>query len=439
MGFGRNDDGRKGAAGWRATIVMMLFLALDLATVATGQAQVFDGVPTVAVAVDVTGDARKARITFTLSRVVDAKAFVLERPDRVIIDLPEVNFQLPGDAGRNGAGLVGSFRYGLFAPGRSRIVIDLKDPALVSRLEGTTQPAGDFATLTVELARADRAAFRQAALKPVVDGVAPARLHDHATPPLEATGPSPPEGATMASDAGHKPLIMLDPGHGGVDPGAVTAQGVQEKTIVFAFTQRLKDRIEASGKYRVLMTRDGDSFVTLPERVRLARQSGAVLFISIHADALNVSPEVRGATIYTGADFATDAESAQLADKENRADAVAGVDSRDDPEEVAGILMDLTKRETRAFSGQFARTVAADLQGVVKLNKNPHRSAGFRVLRAPDVPSVLIELGYLSSAKDADLLTSDTWRDRTTEALTEAIDRYFATRVAKQAGAAVSP
>jgi N-acetylmuramoyl-L-alanine amidase len=187
------------------------------------------------------------------------------------------------------------------------------------------------------------------------------------------------------------------------------------------------------------MTRDNDTFVSLPDRVKMARQAQAALFLSIHADTLNVSPQVRGATIYTRSDLATDAESARLADKENKADAVAGVESHDEPEDVAGILMDLTKRETKAFSGQFARKVVGDLQSVVKLNKNPQRSASFRVLKAPDVPSVLIELGYLSSAQDADLLTSDAWRERTTEALAQAIDRFLATRVAAQPGAVVSP
>jgi N-acetylmuramoyl-L-alanine amidase len=152
-----------------------------------------------------------------------------------------------------------------------------------------------------------------------------------------------------------------------------------------------------------------------------------------------VSPEVRGATVYTGSEFATDEEAASLADKENRSDAVAGVDSRDDPEEVAGILMDLTKRETRAFSSQFAKSLVGDLGNVVKLNKNPQRSAGFRVLKAPDVPSVLVELGYLSSAKDAGLLASDAWRDRTSDAMASAIERYLAARGPTAARAAVSP
>jgi N-acetylmuramoyl-L-alanine amidase len=446
MGFGRIGRWRRGA-GVQVCATLLAFCVVCSMAAARAEPKLAEpklaepklaepkqepeppfGRQTLAIAVEMTADAHKARIVFTLSRPVEARAFLLERPDRVIIDLPEVNFQLPPESGR-GAGLVSSYRYGLFAAGRSRIVIDLKEPALVVGVESAKQTKGGLATLTVELARTERAAYRQAALKPMVD----------AGDGLGGSGAPPVAAAHHPPAASQKPTIVLDPGHGGVDPGATTPQGVPEKTIVFAFAQRLKERIEATGQYRVLLTRDSDTFISLPDRVRLARQAGAALFLSIHADTLNISPEVRGATIYTGSDFATDVESAQLADKENRADAVAGVESHDDPEEVAGILMDLTKRETKAFSGQLARRIVDDLQGVVKLNKNPHRSAGFRVLKAPDVPSVLVELGYLSSAKDADLLTSDSWRDRSTEVLAQAIDQFFATRIARQSGAVVSP
>lgn len=381
----------------------------------------------VAAGVDVRVEGKTVRLSFTMSRPVEAKAFILERPDRVIIDLPEVNFQLPADAGRKRTGAVASYRYGLFAPGRSRIVVDLAEPALVSRVESSK--GEHFATLTVELTRTDRASYRKAALKPMVE--AGDGLRDVSLPePGEAS-------AVRVKDS--KPTIVIDPGHGGVDPGAVGAGGIAEKDVVFAFASRLKERLEQTGRYRVKLTRDTDTFVSLGARVRLAREARADLFVSIHADTLSDSPEVRGATIYTGSDFASDAESARLADKENMADQIAGLDARDDAEDVVGILMDLTKRETRAFSTDIARKVIASLQGTIKLNKNPHRSAGFRVLKAPDVPSLLLELGYLSSAKDADLLVSESWRDKSTESLAAAIDRYFATKTADRPRASDSP
>jgi N-acetylmuramoyl-L-alanine amidase len=190
----------------------------------------------------------------------------------------------------------------------------------------------------------------------------------------------------------------------------------------------------------VVLNRDQDVFIPLGDRVRVAQRLKADLFISIHADSISGGQDVRGLTIYTGAERASDADSARLAERENKADQVAGVDSGDTPDEdVNDILAELTLRETRAYSHGFATRLAADLDSVARLNKNPHRQAGFRVLRAHDVPSVLVELGYLSSRKDLDLLVSDEWRDKATTAMTTAVDRFFATRLARQGAAAVSP
>jgi N-acetylmuramoyl-L-alanine amidase len=195
--------------------------------------------------------------------------------------------------------------------------------------------------------------------------------------------------------------------------------------VVLAFGQKLKEQLEAQGRYRVIMTRADDSFVPLGDRVRIARSVDAHLFISIHADSLTQAQEVRGATIYTGSERASDAEAARLAAKENQADAVAGLDASEDVQDVAGILMDLAKRETRGFSAMFARNLVEKLGGSVKMHKVPLRSAGFRVLTAPDVPSVLIELGYMSSPKDAELLNSESWRAQAVTAVQAAVDQYF--------------
>jgi N-acetylmuramoyl-L-alanine amidase len=178
----------------------------------------------------------------------------------------------------------------------------------------------------------------------------------------------------------------------------------------------------------------------LSERVRIARAAKADLLISIHADTISGAPQFRGLTVYTGSERASDAESAQVADRENKADAVAGLESEDAADEgVADILQDLIRRETRGFSHAFAGKMIRELSPVMKLNVKPHREARFVVLRAPDVPAVLVELGYLSSSKDTDLLTSDQWRDRMTASMSGAIDRFFATRLAKQGTAPVSP
>lgn len=348
------------------------------------------------------------RLTMTLSRPVEVNASLRAGPDRVIVDLPSVNFQVQSAAARKGAGFVSAFRYGLFTTDKARIIIDLAQPAIVARAE-VRSVRGGFGELLIELRRASRAEFQAA--------VASADPRD---PEATAAIPVPakPPGETRRT-------VVIDPGHGGIDPGAVVAS-IAEKAVVLAFGAALREQLEARGGYRVVMTRDDDRFVPLAERVRIARAEGADLFVSIHADSLTQSQEVRGATVYTGSERATDAESARLAAKENEADSVAGLESIEEVQDVAGILMDLAKRETRTFSAVFARNLVERLGGSVKMHKVPLRSAGFRVLSAPDVPSVLIELGYMSSPKDAELLTSATWRTQAVAAVTSAIDVYFA-------------
>lgn len=347
------------------------------------------------------------RLTMALSRPVEVSASVIAGPDRVIVDMPSTNFQVQPAAARKSASFVSAFRFGLFTADKARIIIDLAQPAVVVRAE--SRPVrGGFGELVIELRRATRAEFQAAVAK------TPSRDPEPtvATPP-----PSKPAGETRQT-------IVIDPGHGGIDPGAVVAS-IAEKTVVLAFGAKLKEQLEASGRYRVLMTRDDDRFVPLAERVGIARSAGADLFISIHADSLTQAQDVRGATVYTGSERATDAEAARLAAKENQADAVAGLDASEDTQDVAGILMDLAKRETRTFSAVFARNLVEKLGGSVKMHKVPLRSAGFRVLSAPDVPSVLIELGYMSSPKDAELLNSAEWRGKAVEAVATAVEGYF--------------
>jgi N-acetylmuramoyl-L-alanine amidase len=400
----------------------ILAAGADHGEAAAGRAFLLSGDtrPALAVAADVAGDGDKTHLVFTLSREVAARVFSMERPDRVIVDLPEVNFHLPAEAGQKRAGAISSFRYGLFAAGRSRVVIDLAQPALVSRVEVATDASG-IALLRIELTRADRQAFRKAAESA------------DASPDVTATG------STAPGYADERPLVVIDPGHGGVDPGAVAVGGAHEKDIVFGFADHLRRRLADTGRYRVAMTRGGDVFVPLDERVRIAREAKADLFISIHADSISAAPHVRGLTVYTGSEQASDTESQRLADRENKADAAAGLDPGAGAGDVADILQDLTLRETRSFSQRFAQKLVGGITPVMPLSRKPQRQAAFRVLRAPDVPSVLVELGYLSSAKDIDLLLSESWRDRSTAAMASAIDRFFATRVASGGPAPVSP
>ena len=223
------------------------------------------------------------------------------------------------------------------------------------------------------------------------------------------------------------PLIVIDPGHGGPDFGAVGLNNIAEKDVVLAFAKTLREKIELSGQFRANLTRDGDVFIPLRERIRIARAQGAMLFISVHADRIPNAAEVRGMTIYTNDERATDAEAALLAENENRADIMGGEDGEAIREDVTDILEDLAKRETRIKSGLFARTLLGRMESMGQsINKNPIRSAGFRVLRAPDIPSVLLELGYLSSQADVKSLTDPQSRDKMGQEVADAIFRYFA-------------
>jgi N-acetylmuramoyl-L-alanine amidase len=373
-----------------------------------------------AVATRVEGERTQFRIT--LSEPVEALAHLMDSPDRVIVDLPEVAFHLGAENGKKREGLIASYRYGLFAPGRSRVVIDLAQPAIVANIHVEGDAPGGASILVIELQRVEREEFRRAQAASVAT-MAPA------APARQAT----------AGKVDDRPLIVIDPGHGGIDPGANGANGVVEKELVLAFAQQLRKKLDSSGYYRVVLTRDSDTFISLGDRVRAARAAKADLFISIHADSISGGQDVRGLTVYTGSERASDADSARLADRENRADAAAGVDSSDSPDEVLDILQELTSRETRTFSHRFAGRLVGELDAVAQLNKNPRREAGFKVLRAHDVPSVLLELGYLSSRKDVDLLISDEWRGKAVASMSVAIDRFFATRLARQGAAAVSP
>lgn len=368
----------------------------------------------IAVAVRATETDGVTSLVFDLDRPVAIDAFLLDKPDRLVVDMPRVDFELEAGSARleqTGIGLIHSFRFGLFASGRSRIVVDLGGPATLRRASVEFIAGGDPSRLVIELARSDRSAFK-AALRRGADVVA-----SQAAPvPVE-----PPVGGAA------KPTIVIDPGHGGVDPGASGADGVTEKSVVFDFASALADKLRASGRYTVFLTRTGDQFVSLADRVRVAQDSGANLMVSVHADTLS-DPSVNGATVYTASDRASDAEAASVEASQNRADEVAGLEAAPDPSGVSDILFDLTRRETRTYAHLFQRNLIGYWQKIARLNKRPDRSAGFKVLQAPDVPSVLLELGYLSSDRDSKLLVSPDWRDKTTAAVASSIDAFFSQR-----------
>ena len=366
----------------------------------------------------VAGDERQSRFILDLDRKVDVHAFVLANPYRVVLDIPQIAFRLPEGSGKTGRGLVRAFRYGMVMPGASRIVMDLNGPAKIDKAYAMEAANGQPARLVVELAASDAETVKREARQDTTQGLRPTVVAD-----ADPNAKIPPQDAKHEDS---RPVIVLDPGHGGIDNGTMAPTGENEKDLVLAFAKSLRQQIEKSGKYRVMMTRDDDTFIPLAERVKFAREHAAALFVSIHADALpKVEGDAQGATIYTLSDRASDIEAEKLAESENKADAIAGIDLTEEPTEVADILIDLTQRETRAFSSRFAKTLMHEMKTVARMHKHPLKSAGFRVLKAHDVPSVLVELGYVSNKGDLHNLVSDNWREKTASSVSAAISAFF--------------
>jgi N-acetylmuramoyl-L-alanine amidase len=361
----------------------------------------------VAVGARMSQDANDAELSFDLSQPVTSRVYALVSPERIVVDLPAVNFQLDPSLGRLVAGnagpIVKAYRFGLLSPRASRIVIDLARPACPASVESKPIVDGALASrLKIELKPCDETAF--AALNRPPDAI----------------------DAPAASLPAVRPVIVLDPGHGGSDGGAQGVGGVLEKNLVFAFCVELERQLESTERYTVVMTRDSDQYVGLDERVDIARRASASLFLSIHADTLSEDKEVGGTTVYTVADRASDAEAARIAARENAVDQAKGKEKRAQQDlGVADILFDLKRRETRLYAHMFSRGLVTSLRPATRLNHNPARAAGFVVLKAPEFASVLVELGYLSNARDVQSLSSPEWRAKTASAMVGAIDGFF--------------
>jgi N-acetylmuramoyl-L-alanine amidase len=374
------------------------------------------------------GDARQTRFILDLDKTIPFRAFALADPYRLVVDIPQVSFRLPTGTGASGRGLVKAFRYGLVMPGGSRIVFDLTGPAKISSSAMLEPANGQPPRLVLELEETDAASFVQTLAEQSPPPLKPAVSESASTAPPQLAAPATTRPAARADS---RPVVVIDPGHGGVDNGTRAGEET-EKNLVLAFGLALRDRLEKTGKCRVVMTRTDDTFIPLDDRVKVGRSQGAALFVSIHADYLSRGEgEAQGATIYTVSDKATDAEAERLAESENRADAIGGVNLAQEPTDVADILIDLAQRETRTFSNRFARLLMGEMKGATKMHKNPLKSAGFRVLKAPDVPSVLVELGYVSNKGDLEHLLSESWRSKTVNAMAQAVDAFLAKRVAK--------
>ncbi len=369
------------------------------------------------------GDLRKTRFVADLSKPVDFRVFTLANPYRVVVDLPEVNFQMPPKLGTQGRGLVSAFRYGLFSPGKSRIVIDVVKPVAVEKALVQDAANGNPARLVIDLAAISPSEFDD---RTGESGVTVGEPPQRSQPPAQPD----PFNKAERDERKSKPVIVIDPGHGGVDPGAIGKGGTMEKDIALEFARAFRDKLDTGGRFDVFLTRDDDVFISLAERVNIAHHHDADLFISIHADALadRYANVVRGATIYTLSEEASDEQARLLAAKENSADLLAGMQLDEAQDEVSMILLDLMRRETKNYSIAFGRTMLTKLKDHIVLNKKPLRSADFRVLRAPDIPSVLLELGYLTNPKDEKLLRSTEWREKFAHRMAQAVETFFSQR-----------
>lgn len=339
------------------------------------------------------------------------RAFTLADPPRLVIDLPELVWNVPSNVTQIDKGVVAKLRWGVFAPGVSRVVLDLNGPAKIKDLKVLPPNDQGKSRLYVDLEAVSQAEFLSPEARVVL-----------------ASSDALPEAGQVAlpepSSAGdNRPIIVIDAGHGGVDPGATSITGRHEKDIMLDWAEELAAQLDATGRYRVILTRDEDVFIPLRDRYKIAEAASADLFISLHAN-MHDSSKIKGTSVFTlsekGAD--SDAEAASLAAKENTADEAAGIVATDD---VAMILGDLMRRETMNLSKKFANMLVEDVGQVATLLRNTHRFANFAVLRSPEIPSVLVEVGYLSNKSEEKLLRTASHREKVCGAMVEAIDAFF--------------
>ena len=364
----------------------------------------------------------RTRLVIELSDPLNLRAFALANPDRVVIDMPEVSWRLGAPPRPSGFGPVKSYRYGQFRAGNSRMVIDLNSPMSVAD-PLVLPPSGGFGyRVVIDLFPTTRPKFDAQAGWP-----ADLKKRESDAEKLAAL-----IAAEQPVKNGGKKVIVLDPGHGGLDSGTIGVNGLMEKDLALAEAQKLERELKRRG-YSVYMTRDSDTFIPLRQRVAMARADHADLFIALHADS-NPDTGTTGTSIYTLNDGRSDREAQALARRENQSDVIAGVDLSGDNNPVAPILINLAQRDTRNKSSEFATKALRELGRVTDLlARSPHRSASLAVLVAPDVPAVLIELGYLSNSGDAAQMNTDSWRSRVAEAVANAVDAQFAPSSASQA------
>jgi N-acetylmuramoyl-L-alanine amidase len=379
------------------------------------------------------GDRARTKFIIGLERAVEFQVFTLTSPNRVFVDLPDVKLQLPPEPGAAAIGLVKSFRGGSSAPGKARVVIDVIGPVIVDRAVIEKAKDAKTAQLVLEIVPAETPAeSRTDTKRPNMLAGAYALGAGSLQPPIPRPAVSPQARALGA----FKPVIVLDPGHGGDDTGA-QKNGAVEKNVVLAFSLVLRDKLNATGRYKVLMTRDTDAFVELNARREFAEKNMASLFVAVHADYAN--SKARGATIYSLRESVSNALQRSARDEvagnvlsDNVLAVVRKVE--DNVGALREILADLARREvdfTRDRTGVFVKSVIEHMGESTNLKDNPDRTAAFVVIKSAKVPSILIELGYVTNEADAQLLMSEVWRDKVSASIVTAIDNYFSHQLAR--------
>ena len=373
--------------------------------------------PVLAYGARIAGDDARTRIVIDLDRAPTFSVHYLADPVRVVIDLPAMAFGFPAKD-LEARGLFKDIRYGTMDANSARIVLTAAKPVkvVVAKVQADESGKGQRFVLDAEMVPPDQYA----------DLVKQQSWTSADT--IKDVGPVAPVEKASSSDF----LIAVDAGHGGIDTGAIASDGVTpEKQITLAFAKALADKLNQQAGIKAFLTRGSDEYLSLSQRVTLARQNQASLFISLHADTLK-QKDIRGTTVYTISDKASDRLAADVAARENSSDKLAGAEGPAAPAEVADILMDLTRRETQAFSESLAQDVLKSFDGQISMINNPHRRAGFQVLTAPDVPSILVELGFLSNKDDEKLLLDDKWRDKLIDRMVDAVRKYRTAIVANR-------
>ena len=363
----------------------------------------------------------KTRIVMDTKGPISYKYFLLANPYRLVLDMLEVDFELNPVSGVLTGGVLG-YRFGLLKPGISRVVIDLSKPLLVDKHFIIKPGAKPQSRLVIDLIPTTRSKFlahvRKSRNQKTV-GLLKLKSEEQQHQKNQEFKKKFPQKKISKSK-----IIVLDPGHGGVDPGAIGIKGTYEKKIVLMAAKSIKKILAKSGRYNVILTRKSDRFIPLRKRVAIARRAKADLFISLHADSIK-NGAVRGATVYTLSENASDREAAQLAERENKSDLIVGIDLDAESQEVTDILIDLVQRETMNQSAVFADAIVQEITKKIKTHRRPHKFAGFAVLKALDIPSILLEMGYLSNIKDETLLNTDAFRKKLGRAILLGLDRYF--------------